>query len=33
MSIVGKATYSPRVHGFILVFGAPGEIEGGVDNE
>ncbi|EDR06959.1 uncharacterized protein LACBIDRAFT_328354 [Laccaria bicolor S238N-H82] len=32
MSIVGKATYTPRIHGFLSVFGASGEIQGGVDN-
>ena len=29
MSIVGKATQTPRTHGFISVFGVSGEIKGG----
>ncbi|EDR06932.1 uncharacterized protein LACBIDRAFT_299315 [Laccaria bicolor S238N-H82] len=27
ISIVGKATYTPRIHGFFSVFGALGEIQ------
>ncbi|EDR06937.1 uncharacterized protein LACBIDRAFT_328311 [Laccaria bicolor S238N-H82] len=27
-----RATYTPRIHGFLSVFGASGEIQGGVDN-